>query len=89
VPAGRGADPLPLEAAGLVLGAVRRAKSEARLPLRTPVARVVVRGTPERLAAVRATEPDLRAAGRADAVEYQERADPPLDAEIILSPNST
>jgi valyl-tRNA synthetase len=89
VPAGRGADPLPLEAAGLVLGAVRRAKSEARLPLRTPVARVVVRGTPERLAAVRAAEPDLRAAGRADAVEYQERADPPLDAEIILSPNST
>jgi valyl-tRNA synthetase len=89
VPAGRGADPLPLEAAGLVLGAVRRAKSEARLPLRTPVARVVVRGTPERLAAARAAEPDLRAAGRADAVEYQERADPPLDAEIILSPNST
>jgi valyl-tRNA synthetase len=89
VPTGRGADPLPLEAAGLVLGAVRRAKSEARLPLRTPVARVVVRGTPERLAAVRAAEPDLRAAGRADAVEYQERADPPLDAEIILSPNST
>jgi valyl-tRNA synthetase len=89
VPAGHGADPLPLEATGLVLGAVRRAKSEARLPLRTPVARVVVRGTPERLAAVRAAEPDLRAAGRADAVEYQERADPPLDAEIILSPNST
>jgi valyl-tRNA synthetase len=89
VPTGRGADPLPLEAAGLVLGAVRRAKSEARLPLRTPVARVVVRGTSERLAAARAAEPDLRAAGRADAVEYQERADPPLDAEIILSQNST
>jgi valyl-tRNA synthetase len=88
VPAGRGADPLPLEAAGLVLGAIRRAKSEARLPLRTPVARVVVRGTPERLAAVRAAEPDLRAAGRAEAVEYQERADPPLHAEIILLQNS-
>jgi valyl-tRNA synthetase len=84
VPAGRGADPLPLEAAGLVLGAVRRAKSEARLPLRAPVTRVLVAGTPKRLAAVRAAEPDLRAAGRVDAVEYRERDDPPLGTEIIL-----
>jgi len=89
VPAGRGADPLPLEAAGLVLGAVRRAKSEARLPLRTPVARVVVAGTPERLAAVRAAEADLRAAGRVAAVEYRERDDPPLATEIILLQNSS
>jgi valyl-tRNA synthetase len=84
VTAGRGADPLPLEAAGLVLGAVRRAKSEARLPLRAPVTRVVVAGTPERLAAVSATEPDLRAAGRIAIVDYQERDAPPLGAEIIL-----
>jgi valyl-tRNA synthetase len=84
VAAGRGADPLPLEAAGLVLGAVRRAKSEARLPLRAPVTRVVVAGTPERLAAVSATEPDLRAAGRIAIVDYQERDAPPLGAEIIL-----
>jgi valyl-tRNA synthetase len=84
VPAGRGADPLPLEAAGLVLGAVRRAKSEARLPLRAPVTRVAVAGTPARLAAVSATEPDLRAAGRIATVEYRERDTPPLTAEIIL-----
>jgi valyl-tRNA synthetase len=84
VPAGRGRDPLPLEAAGLVLGAARRAKSEAKLPLRTPVARVVVAGTPERLAAVRAAEADLRAAGRIAALEYREREAPPLTAENIL-----
>jgi valyl-tRNA synthetase len=84
VPAGRGADPLPLEAAGLVLGAARRAKTQARLPLRAPVTRVVVAGTPERLAAVRAAEPDLRAAGRIAEVQYRERDDPPLTAEIIL-----
>jgi valyl-tRNA synthetase len=84
VPAGRGADPLPLEAAGLVLGAVRRAKSEARLPLRAPVARVVVAGTPARLAAVGAAVADLRAAGRIATVEYREREAPPLGAEIIL-----
>jgi valyl-tRNA synthetase len=89
VPAGRGADPLPLEAAGLVLGAVRRAKSEAKLPLRAPVARLVVGGTPERLAAVRAAEADLRAAGRVAAVEYRERDGAPLAAEIILLPNSS
>ena len=89
VPAGRGTDPLPLAAAGLVLGAVRRAKSQARLPLRAPVARVVVGGTPERLAAVRAAEADLRAAGRVAAVEYREREAPPLAAEIILLPNSS
>jgi len=89
VPAGRGRDRLPLEAAGLVLGAVRRAKSEARLPLRAPVTRVVVGGTPERLAAVRAAEADLRAAGRVAAVEYREREAPPLAAEIILLANSS
>jgi valyl-tRNA synthetase len=88
VPAGRGRDPLPLEAAGLVLGAARRAKSEARLPLRSPVARVVVTGTPQRLAAVRAAEADLRAAGRIAAMEYREREAPPLSAEIILLQNS-
>jgi valyl-tRNA synthetase len=88
VPAGRGADPLPLEAARLVLGAVRRAKSEARLPLRTPVARVAVVGTPERLAAVRAAEADLRAAGRIATVGYREREAPPLAAEVMLSANS-
>jgi valyl-tRNA synthetase len=88
VPAGRGADPLPLAAAGLVLGAVRRAKSEARLPLRTPVARVVVVGTPERLAAVRVAEADLRAAGRVADVGYRERDAPPLAAEVMLSANS-
>jgi valyl-tRNA synthetase len=88
VPTGRGHDPLPLAAAGLVLGAARRAKSEAKLPLRTPVARVVVAGTARRLAAVRAAEADLRAAGRIAALEYLERDAPPLTAEKILLDNS-
>jgi hypothetical protein len=38
---------------------------------------------------VRAAETDLRAAGRIAAVEYRERDDPPLSAEIILLPNSS
>ena len=43
-PAAAGADRRPLEAASQVIAAVRRAKSQARLPLRTPVALAVVTG---------------------------------------------
>jgi hypothetical protein len=48
------------------------------------VTRVVIAGTPERLAAARAAETDLRAAGRIATVDYRERDAPPLGAEIIL-----
>jgi valyl-tRNA synthetase len=68
-----GADPTPLTAASLVIAAVRRAKSQAKLPLRAPVARAVVDGPPELLAAARAAEADLAAAGRVAAFEYRER----------------
>jgi valyl-tRNA synthetase len=68
-----GADPAPLAAAGQVIAAVRRAKSQAKLPLRAPVARAVVEGPPALLAATRAAEADLAAAGRVAAFEYRER----------------
>jgi valyl-tRNA synthetase len=68
-----GADRRPLEAASLVIGAVRRAKSQAKLPLRTPVRRAALAGPPELLAAARAAEGDLAAAGRVAAFEYRER----------------
>ena len=68
-----GADPTPLAAASLVIAAVRRAKSQAKLPLRAPVALAVVDGPPTPLAAARAAEADLAAAGRVAAFEYRER----------------
>jgi len=68
-----GADPTPLAAASLVIAAVRRAKSQAKLPLRAPVALAVVDGPPALLAAARAAEADLAAAGRVAAFEYRER----------------
>jgi valyl-tRNA synthetase len=68
-----GADPTPLAAASLVIAAVRRAKSQAKLPLRAPVALAVVDGPPAPLAAARAAEADLAAAGRVAAFEYRER----------------
>jgi valyl-tRNA synthetase len=74
-PAGVAADQRPLEAASLVIAAIRRAKSQARLPLRTPVARAEVAGPPDRLAAVRTAEADLAAAGRVAAFGYRERPD--------------
>ena len=70
------ADRRPLEAASLVIAALRRAKSQARLPLRTPVARAEVSGPPSWLDAVRAAETDLAAAGRVAAFGYRERPEP-------------
>jgi valyl-tRNA synthetase len=75
-PAAAGADQRPLEAASQVIAAIRRAKSQAKLPLRTPVRRATVDGPAELLAAARAAEADLAAAGRVAAFEYRERPDP-------------
>jgi valyl-tRNA synthetase len=58
------AAPLVFEVAGEVLGAVRRAKSDAQVSLRAEVARVVVEDTEDRLAALAAAEADVREAGR-------------------------
>jgi valyl-tRNA synthetase len=58
-----------------VLKEVRKAKSEARRPMRAPVARLVVRDLPARLAALQLGLEDLRAAGEAvEAVEADEFA---------------
>jgi valyl-tRNA synthetase len=51
-----------LQSAVAVLGEVRRAKSEAKRPLKTPIARAVVRDTPERLAALEPARVDLSSA---------------------------
>ena len=45
-------DPLVSEVAGEVLGEIRKAKTEAKVSMRAEVASVVVRDTPERLAAL-------------------------------------
>jgi valyl-tRNA synthetase len=80
------ADQRPLEAASQVIAAIRRAKSQARLPLRTPVAHAEVTGPPAWLAAVRAAEDDLAAAGRVAAFGYRERPDADgLDVRVELA----
>ena len=59
-----GAGPTPSAVASAVLSEVRRAKSETRRPLRTPVVRAVVTDTADRLAVLNAVAGDVRAAGR-------------------------
>ena len=66
---------LTLERAALVLGEVRKTKSEARRPLTTPVEQLLVRDTAANLAALRAAEADLRAAGFIQSLEMSEAAD--------------
>jgi valyl-tRNA synthetase len=54
---------LALERAALVLGEVRKTKSEAKRKLSTPVSRLVVRDSAAHLAALRTAEADLRSSG--------------------------
>ncbi len=59
-------DETPGRVAADVLGAVRRAKSEAKRPLRTTVARATVTDTADRLEVLVTVADDVRAAGRID-----------------------
>jgi valyl-tRNA synthetase len=61
--AAAGAPAGALEAAGAVLAEVRKAKTLAKRSLRTPVARVLVRDRPERLALVATVAEDICRAG--------------------------
>ncbi len=82
-PAGRDADPRRLDVASAVLGEIRKAKTVAQASMRADVARVVVRDTSERLAALASVAGDVRDAGRiADLVT--EEADS-LSVEVTLA----
>jgi len=60
---GADGEPALLEAAGTVLGRVRKAKSEAKVSMRAAVERVVVRDGAERVALLAQAVADLRNAG--------------------------
>jgi valyl-tRNA synthetase len=62
--AGGAGQPALLAVAADALGEIRKAKTEAKRSLRTDVVRATITDTPERLAALRAAESDLREAGR-------------------------
>ena len=81
------ADALPLHVAADVLSEVRRAKSEAKRSMRTPVTHVAVTDTAERLAALEPVAGDLREAGViADLVTHAGDA---LHVEVRLAPEDS
>ena len=79
-------DPAVLAAAAEVLGQVRRAKSEARRKLRTPVEQAHVQAPPDFLAALAAARADLCDAGNITdlvlSVEAGDGAAPTVDVEL-------
>ena len=73
---------LPSAVAAAVLGEVRRAKSEARRPLRTEVLRATVTDTTERLAVLAEVADDVRAAGRVTELVTSEGSEFSVRAEL-------
>ena len=81
-PAGATADPLVLELAASVLGEVRKAKTVAQVSMRAETARVVVRDTPDRLAALARAADDVRDAGRIAELVTEEADQPSVIVEL-------
>ncbi len=77
-----GGDPLVLDVAASVLGEVRKAKTVAQVSMRADVARVVVRDTAARLAALGAADGDVRDAGRIADLVTEEAAEPSVTVEL-------
>jgi len=75
-----------LEFGALVLSEVRKRKSEAQKPLKTPVARAVVRDSGERLALLDQVRVDLRAAGFIREIEAREAQEFGVDVELAAEP---
>jgi valyl-tRNA synthetase len=78
-------DPALLAAASSVIGAIRKAKSDAKVSMRTEVASVIVRGSEEALEPVRKVAADVAAAGRVNQLDLVPTgADTPLIPEVRL-----
>ncbi|HTA06612.1 MAG TPA: class I tRNA ligase family protein, partial [Solirubrobacteraceae bacterium] len=76
-----------LAVAADVLKEVRKAKSEARRPMRAPVARVVVHDSAARIAALALSLADLRAAGSIEDVETVEAEELVVHVELAAEPS--
>ncbi|MGH9037231.1 MAG: valine--tRNA ligase, partial [Acidimicrobiia bacterium] len=63
-------EPRVLDLATQVLRPVRKAKSEARMSMRAPVARLTIHGEPSELNLLLEVEADLKAAGVVDTLRY-------------------
>jgi valyl-tRNA synthetase len=77
---------LALEVTAQVLAEVRKAKSQAQRPMRSPVTRLLVRDTPERLQALALGADDLRQAGSIERLETEQAEQPSV--EVVLAEQS-
>jgi valyl-tRNA synthetase len=74
---------LVFDVAAAVLGEIRKAKTAAKASMRADVARVLVRDTAERLAALAAAEGDVREAGRVAELATEEGDG--FSVEVVLA----
>jgi valyl-tRNA synthetase len=79
-----GAGELLLEAASAAIGAVRKAKSQARLPMRARAARLAVAAPPPYLAALAQVSRDVQAAGAVTEMDLRPAADGEAVYEVTL-----
>jgi valyl-tRNA synthetase len=79
-----GPDGAPLDAAVLAITSVRRAKSQARLPMRATVRGLLVRAAADQLDALAAVLPDVQAAGRIGSTELSLASDGEPVLEVTL-----
>jgi valyl-tRNA synthetase len=78
-------DPAVLAAASSVIGAIRKAKSDAKVSMRTEVASVIVRGSEEALDPLRQVVTDVAAAGRVNRLDLMPAvAGTPLTPDVRL-----
>jgi len=73
---------IALDLAADVLREVRKAKSQARRPMRAPVTRVLVHDRPERLASLELGAGDLRLAGSIDVIDSAEAEEFSVEVEL-------
>ncbi len=75
-----------LDAASAAIGAIRKAKSQARLPMRAPVAKLVVSAAAADLDALAAVQRDLQTAGRVGEIELRQAELAVPGHEVLLRP---
>jgi valyl-tRNA synthetase len=77
-----GGDPVVYQVAADVLAEVRKAKSQAKVSLASPAARVVVIDSPERLAALERARQDVCDAGKIAKLELEQGGAPSVHVEL-------
>ena len=85
---GQAGDPAVLDAVGRVLGQVRKAKSEAKVGMKTEICAITVAGPDSVVAQVKSGADDLRAAGRISAeIAYAEAPELTVSGISLTTPN--